>query len=474
MKVGFVQTMLLAAMLLLASGVKGGEKRTLTVKLRGVYESKITLSPFNGVRVSYPVDVKRDIKNGGQVVFAVPDSLLPGEFLLRFDYRAKEGDNPYPSEVQLYLNKENITANVHPMYTSGDSLLLKNDRENTVWKQFQTENSKKRSQLGLLEQLLNGYDQPTSSVWKEAAKAYDTRRLAYNQWIDSMDEAYSDLYVGHLFRFQRLQPVNWRASQVERLNSQIENWFNDFDFNDTLALRSRQMNEYINAYVGLFGVQATTEELRDSLFTLAGSLACEKASTGNPKVYGWMVDYFFNGYETYNITEGLKMLEKHINNPNCLTSKKQEIARRLEGMKKLVPGVQAPVLHVQDIEGKDVEIKPGKEGKDYQLLVFYASDCGHCEELFSALKEWYDIPQNEVWFSITTIALDDVRETWEKSHNTKNVPWIDLYAPEGVNSEAASDYYVLSTPSLFVIDKEGELAALPGSVDELDKFLNGE
>ncbi len=474
MKVGFVQTMLLAAMLLLSPCTKGGEQRTLTVKLRGVYESKITLSPFNGVRVSYPISVKRDIKNGEQVKFAVPDSLLPGEFLLRFDYRAKEEDNPYPSEVRLYLNKENITANVHPMYTSGDSLLLENDRENKVWNYFQTQNSKKRSQLGLLEQLLNGYDKPASAVWKEAAKTYEQRRVAYNEWIDSMTMAYSDLYVGHLFRFQHLLPVNWNQTPKERLDRQITSWFNNFDFNDTLALRSRQMNEYINAYVGLFGVQATTEELRDSLFTAAGSLACEKASSGNPKVYGWMVDYFFNGYETYNITEGLKMLEKHINNPNCLTSKKQEIARRLEGMKKLVPGVQAPVLNVQDIERKDVEIVPGRDGKDYQLLVFYASDCGHCEELFSELKEWYSLPQNEVWFSITSIALDDVRETWEKSHNTKDVPWTDLYAPEGVNSEAASKYYVLSTPSLFVVDKNGKLAAVPGSVVELNNFLNGE
>ena len=96
------------------------------------------------------------------------------------------------------------------------------------------------------------------------------------------------------------------------------------------------MNEFMNGYMGLFGLRATTVELRDSLFTEAGRLACEMASAGHPKVYGWMADYFFNGYETYNITAGLKMLEQHISNPRCMTSKKQEIARRLEGIKKLV------------------------------------------------------------------------------------------------------------------------------------------
>ena len=466
--------MFLAAMLLLSPCVKGREKRTLTVKLRGVYESKITLSPFNGVRVSLPIAVERGVKNGGKIFFTVPDSLLPGEFLLRFDYRAKEGDNPYPSEVRLYLNKEDIEANVHPMYSQGDSLILKNDRENTVWNSFIERNGQKRQQLGLLEQLLQGYDQPGEPVWKQAAKAYEQRRSNYNEWIDSMAMAYDDLYVGHLFRFQRRQQVNWNKPQEERLDEQVDSWFNNFDFNDTLALRSCQMNEYINAYVGLFGVRATTIELRDSLFTRAGSMACEEASTGNPKVYGWMVDYFFNGFETYNITSGLQMLEKHINSPNCLTGKKMEIARRLEGMKKLVAGLQAPALHVQDAEGNEVEVNLKQTEKDYQLLVFYASDCGHCEELFTELKEWYDVPQNEAWFKITSIALDDVRDSWVKAHEKHKILGTDLYAPGGVNSEAAFNYYVLSTPSLFVIDKKGELAAVPGSVKELDKFLNGE
>lgn len=467
-------TLFFATSLLYSLWAKGEEKRTLSVKLRGVYESKISLSPFNGVRVSHPIAVERGVKNGGQVLFNVPDSLLPGEFLVRFDYKATEKDHPYPSELRLYLNNENIEASVHPMYIHGDSLVLTGDRENKVWNRFMEQNAQKRQQLALLEQLLQGYDQAGSPVWNQAAKAYEQRRVAYNKWVDSMAMAYKVLYVGHLFRFQRLQPVNWVQTQEERLSSQVANWFNEFDFNDTLALRSRQMNEYINAYVGLFGVRATTVELRDSLFTAAGALACEKASAGNPKVYGWMVDYFFNGFETYNITQGLKMLEKHIQNPNCLTSKKQEITRRLEGMKKLVPGVHAPVLRAQNAEGNEVDVKLTLKEKDYQLLIFYATDCGHCEEMFAQLSEWYDKPENKAWFAITSIALDDVPDTWTDAHGKRAYPWTDLYAPGGVNSEAASDYYVLSTPSMFVIDKNGVLAAVPGSVRDLDRFLNEE
>ncbi|MCG8380495.1 MAG: thioredoxin family protein, partial [Proteobacteria bacterium] len=307
-----------------------------------------------------------------------------------------------------------------------------------------------------------------------AAKEFDKRCKSYNQWIDSMTIAYDHLYVGHLFNFQKLQHIDWSKTAEEQFYDQTSGWFDNFDFDDSLVLRSRQLNEFLNSYVGLFGQKAKTTELRDSLFTLAGSLACEKASKGDPRIYGWMVDYFFNGYESYNITEGLQMLEKHIQNPHCLTSKKLEITRRLEGIKHLTPGVPAPMLRARDFEGNEVELNMQLEEKDYRLVVFYASDCGHCEELFANLNKWYDIPENRVWFDIVSVGLDDLDETWQQEYNKRLFPWTDLYAPEGVNSEAASNYYVLSTPSLFVIDKYGDLAAIPGSVKELDRFLNGE
>jgi len=86
----------------------------------------------------------------------------------------------------------------------------------------------------------------------------------------------------------------------------------------------------MDAYVNLYGSISISPEIRDSLFTLAGKQAIEKAKHGNPKVYGLMVDYFYSGYESTNITMGLKMLEPYINVPNCLTLKKQVIEKRLK------------------------------------------------------------------------------------------------------------------------------------------------
>src|SRR4030042_4023357 len=104
------------------------------------------------------------------------------------------------------------------------------------------------------------------------------------------------------------------------------------DFSDPLLVKTSTKKEWMDGYVNLYGEFATTVTLRDSLFTLAGKNAIEKSRKGNPLVYGWMVDYFFNGYEGFNIEKGIKMLEPYLADPNCLTTKRQEINRRLEGI----------------------------------------------------------------------------------------------------------------------------------------------
>ena len=49
-----------------------------------------------------------------------------------------------------------------------------------------------------------------------------------------------------------------------------------------------------------------------------------------------------------------------------------------------------------------------------------------------------------------------------------------MYAEGGINSLAAHDYYILSAPQMFVMNNDGQLEAMPASVEELNRFLHGE
>lgn len=446
------------------------DAKTLTITIKGVFDSKVTVSRYEQGRYSSPINEIPDVKD--VAVFNVPKDKLPGQFLLRMDYRQNEGDQPYPSEFTFFMSESDLKIEINPLKTLIDSIDFGGNKENPVYYGFMQEDNQYRQQLALLEQLLLGYDSPSSSLYKQAASEFEKRRKKYNQWITSSQEKNKGLYVSHFFPFQKVPVSSWDVLPEQRMAEQAKHYFDEIDLSDVLILNTQAFDSYINNYMRLFGERATTLELRDSLFTQAGRIACEKASQGAPMVYGWMVDYFYQGYEGYDIPSGIKMLEQHIKNPNCLTSKKQEILRRLEGMQELVKGSKAPEFDAEMANGMQVHFKGVQDDKDYGLLVFYDSTCGHCTDLLKELKEWYDKTENSVWFDVISIGVDDDKSLWKQFHAKENLRWTDIWAPGGINSQVCKDYYILSSPVMFIINKDQEILATPKSIEEVKRFLN--
>lgn len=446
------------------------EMSQVTLHLRGVHDAKVSVSAYVNGNYSPPLKEIPDVT--GTVQLSIPAEYLPGQFLLRMDYRQKAEDQPYPAEFVFFMNNHDLELGINPLYIRPDSIDFGNDDENPAYFSFQSENGVRRQQLALLEQLLAGYDSRTGRFFKATEEEFEKRRIQYNQWIAEQEQKDKRLFVSRLIAFQKVNPVTWNLSARQHLQEQALRYFDQINLQDALLLRVQAFNDYLNSYISLFGTQIRNEQQRDSMFTEAGRIACEKASQGDPKVYGWIVDFFYRGYETYGISSGIKMLEQHIQNPRCLTSKKLEIIRRLEGMEKLRPGAEAPSFEAEMANGMQVRFNGISKDKSYGLLLFYDSDCSHCKELLQELKTWIVKPQNGVWFDAITIAVDQVREKWKSFHDQENYPWTDVWASGGINSKVANDYYILSTPVIYIIDKQMKVMAMPQNIKEIDKFLN--
>ncbi len=454
--------------------------QSLTVHLQEVFSAKVSLIAFDGLKAINSIGEVSDVKNGESATIKIPGQYLPGEFVLRIDYRTKETDSPYPAERIIFINKQNIELTVNPPYINNDEKTKFNagERENTVYSAFMKENSIKRMPIDLLRQFLLSYDQPKSEFYAQGVKEFAQRRIEYNTWLSDQAKSYHELYVSSLFGFQYVPAIAWGGDEKERLSQVLKNYFDGIDFSDPLIIRSRELSKFMDVYMGLYGIQAKTEESRDALFTQAGSVACEKASKGDPKVYGWMVDYFYNGYETYHIDKGMAMLQEHINNPNCLTSKKEQIIKHLEGMHKLVPGALAPDFVISDNSnniGKSFQFHKWKPKARYKLLLFWSTGCGNCLKLVNELRQWHNEPVNKKKLDIIAVSLDETDtdvQKWETVIIT--LPgWKHLHTKGGVNSSVARDYAILSTPVMFLIGSQSNvIASVPGSFDQLIKDLH--
>lgn len=183
-----------------------------------------------------------------------------------------------------------------------------------------------------------------------------------------------------------------------------------------------------------------------------------------------MVDYFYNGYEANAIDAGMKILEPFLNDPACLTSKRQEIARRLIGMETLVAGTKAPNVVLNDSEGNIFELDKHKPGSKYVLLLFWAADCSHCVETVNAIYPLLQQTETRQYVSVVAVSLDETDteiKKWEQK-----IPgldgWKHLRAKEGVRSKVANDYFILATPVMVLLDsKTNEIIAMPNTPAEL-------
>jgi len=131
---------------------------------------------------------------------------------------------------------------------------------------------------------------------------------------------------------------------------------------------------------------------------------------------------------------------------------------------KALVGSKAPDIVLPD--GK--VMKSGELATaDYRktLLVFFASDCGHCEELLKTLQVHYQSLQ-ERHIHIVALAADADEEIFKRSKLA--FPWEDTFCDfKGMLGVNFRSYAVLGTPTLVLINAKGIIELRTSKLDEV-------
>lgn len=468
-----IQPLSISLMSLLAINTQGQVKDvSLKIHLSGVYKSKVSVLSMAGASVQ-TIAENPGILNGGVATINLPKEALPAEFVLRFDYQEKPDSNPYPSEKRIFVSSQELELWARPKAVNNpdSTYFQKGEIENTLLNKFSIDNAKKREQLVLLQNFLVSYDKPESKFFQLGTEEYEGRRQTYNQWLTTQAAEHKSAFVSNGFVFQHVPPMVWKGTELERVNSLIAHYFDGMDFKNPMIIKTTEIKEWMNKYVNIYGTMATSIPLRDSLFSLAAKRAVEKAKTGNPLVYGWMVDYFYNGFESFNMTAGIKMLEPYLNDPLCLTSKRKAIEQRLKGMETLVVGSVAPDFPWKLNSGKMVQFHQYKTEAKYKLVLFWSAECQHCKDLMEKLHPWYQNSANRELMDVFAISLDETETeipAWEKAR--LNLPaFKHKRADQGIRSPEAAAYFVLATPTMVLVDtKNNKIVGLPENIEQLE------
>lgn len=450
------------------------QEKDLTVKvhLRGVWESKISLLALAGPDTGKTIAELPSSKNGETAVITVTKDQLPGEFVIRFDYKENEMSTPYPSEKRIIADAQDLELWVNPIYCSHtDSIWFQNGEiENTVFALFSKENPEQKEKLEVLQNFMMSYDDNHSAFYLAGIQEYEKKRIDYNQWLTKQSTLQRTTFVSSTFLFDFVPPIEWEGSVGNRLQSTIDHYFDGMDFTDSTILKTTGITEWMNKYVNLFGALSTTIQLRDSLFPIAAKTAIDKARAGNPLVYGWMVDYFYNGFEANAIPAGITALQPYLDDPYCHTNKKQQIEKRLAGMKSMLIGSPAPDFIFKDDACVESQFGTYPTSARYKLVLFWSAGCDHCKELIKDLYPWYQQLTDKKMVEVFAIGLDETEpdiQLWDKVHPLLE-GWKHTRPAGGINSIVANAYFILSSPTMVLVDAQSnKIVAIPETLAQL-------
>ncbi len=449
--------------------ILGGNVK-LVIKLKGVIQANVTAVGYQ--KLGFTEALASATQEGDSLLVLIPRDKVPAEIKLEFLFVENLEAEEKTANANIFVGNDNIELFLNPLELDRKAPLFITDVENICFENFAKQYSALNKTIQLSYAVCSEYDKK-SKFYKQSVKEYNYQVENLNNWIDGYTDKNEHLFISHFFKLQKVIPMKWNLNVVDRLGDISTKTLNNVDFSDSLLVRSTITQIWLDEWFKLPVYRGRNDkEKTDSLLVAAGKLLCEKASKGHPNVYGWVVDYLFFNYESNSNNDGIAILKTYANDPNCLSTRKSEINRRLESLKRIKIGGEAPISQVENEEAIIENLS--MDNNQFHLLVFYDSTCDHCEHVLYQLKKWQELYSEKDLFTVHSISLDNSFVDWKSYSEKHDFNWEDKHAPGGINGKIAKDFGLLATPSLVLLGENRQIELIPKSLDELLIFLYGE
>jgi peroxiredoxin len=193
----------------------------------------------------------------------------------------------------------------------------------------------------------------------------------------------------------------------------------------------------------------------------------------NEKVYNDLTKYLFQYFEKYSLINAseyiaLKALgQKEVALNNAL-------ANKLEYYRKMKLGNKAPNFElVGDVFKNGSALKAAIHLSDiktkYKLVIFGGSWCNQCRaEMIQLLRRYNNWKAKGL--EVVFISLDTDKN--EFKNFTAPFPFYSACDYKNWDTQAAKNYYVSSSPTIFLLDSKNKIILRPPTVASLDGWLD--
>jgi thiol-disulfide isomerase/thioredoxin len=252
--------------------------------------------------------------------------------------------------------------------------------------------------------------------------------------------------------------------------SETINEFRELDYKDQRLYKSGLFKDAIENHFWLIEnsgkpLDKVFEEMKISIDAMFVKLVT------NEKIYNEVTDYLFDLLEKHSLFQASEYLAlKVLNEGSCTIN--IDLANQLETYRAMKKGNIAPEMTFNPsffANPNKIVTKLSSLKSNYTVVVFGASWCPKCKEELPEIVKSYDKWKSK-GVEVVFIALEENKNTFIDF--AKAFPFPSYSDNKKWESKIVKDYYVFSTPTIFLLDNKREIILRPNSVKQLDTWFD--
>ena len=241
-------------------------------------------------------------------------------------------------------------------------------------------------------------------------------------------------------------------------NSYSMNLIPDSSYQKSLLNVVKSYKEVANKYI--YGAPVSPTAYFALFQPVDGMMFYDLYDSDDSKAYGAVATSYMTYYPESPRTEQLK---------NLALQSRNLIRSQRPGTLELPEAIEVSYIdiYLPDMNDKNVRLSDIASGKTV-LIVFTAFQTEWSQSLNTGLRELWN-KYRDKGFEIYQVSLDNDAHFWKNA--VINLPWISVRDPQSTYSSIAVVYNIQQLPTLFLIDKKGNLVKRIDKAESLDNDI---
>lgn len=431
-----------------------------TGKLYVVQNQNVKLEGFNGFK-NYTISSTTTDKSGN-FRLSYSNSDFGVGYLISSDNKP----------LFVILSGEDIEI-VGDAFSKPETIKVKIGQENLYFEQYAKEHPRREQALSAWVYLEKIYKEDTLfSAHKIPFKAIQEEKFRINNEDQLfLDQLPKDSYIKWFLPTRKLVSSVSTVTKYrpEKIPETIKA-FRNLDYTDIRLYKSGLFKDAIESHIWLLEnsgnpLEQVFEEMKISIDAIIPKLAT------NEKIFNEVTDYLFDLLEKHSLFQASEYLAlKVLNEGSCTIN--NDLANQLETYRAMKKGnIAADIIFDKSnfVKPNNTFAKLSEIKTKYTVVVFGASWCPKCNEELPEIGKLYDKWKSK-GVEVVFVALEDDKKAF--TDYTKIFPFPSYSDQKKWDSKIVKDYYVFSTPTMFLLDDKREILLRPNSVKQMDSWVD--